>query len=187
MATKSRFDDALRYEGTLAMIDGYRVIVVSLEHKDRCFPVAPNGHPLVRTGYASIDEAKERVMEFRDAGRSPDVDSLPPSALPPNRRLPLEPVMDTVMRVDIQGIYVVLLGILVGGEPVEVDELRQDAGRHLVDRHRGVEASAGHRPRCERLHRCGRGHEVAAQGGAGQVALAGDQRGDAGDVGCGHR
>lgn len=115
---KSEPGNALRYEGTLAMIDGYRVIVVSLGHKDRCFPVAPNGHPLVRTGYGSIDEAKERVMKFRDARRSPDVESLPPSALPPNRRLPLEPVMDTIMRVEIQGIYVVLLGILVGGEPV---------------------------------------------------------------------
>jgi len=108
----------LRYEGTLAMADGYRVVVVSLNLKDRCFPVGPNGHPLARTGYASIDEAKTRVMEFRDAGHSPDVDRLPPSAMPPHRQLPLEPVMDTVMRVEIQGIYVVLLGIMLGGEPV---------------------------------------------------------------------
>lgn len=108
----------MRYEGTLAMVDGYRVIVVSLDLKDRCFPVGPNGHPLARTGYASIDEAKERVMHFRDSGLSPDVDRMPPSAMPPHRRLPLEPMMDTVMRVEIQGIYVNLLGIILGGEPV---------------------------------------------------------------------
>lgn len=108
----------LRYEGTLAMLDGYRVIVISVDMKDRCFPVGPNGHPLARTGYASIDEAKARVMEFRDAGHSPDVDRLPPSALPPQRRLPLEPLMDTVMRVEVRGIYVALLGIMLGGEGV---------------------------------------------------------------------
>lgn len=108
----------LRYEGTLAMADGYRVIVVSMNLKDRCFPVGPNGHPLARTGYASLDEAKARVVEFRDAGLSPDVDRLPPSAMPPHRRLPLEPLMDTVMRVEIRGIYVALLGILIGGEAV---------------------------------------------------------------------
>lgn len=108
----------LRYEGTLAMLDGYRVIVVSLDMKDRCFPVGPNGHPLARTGYASIDEAKAHVMEFRAAGLSPDADRLPPSALPPHRRLPLEPLMDTVMRVEIRGIYIALLGIMLGGEAV---------------------------------------------------------------------
>ena len=108
----------LRYEGTLAMADGYRVVVVSVDMKDRCFPVGPNGHPLARTGYASIDEAKAHVIEFRTAGRSPDADQLPPSAMPPHRRLPLEPMMDTVMRVEIRGIYIALLGLMLGGEAV---------------------------------------------------------------------
>jgi len=111
-------NDALLYEGTLALADDYRVIVISMNRKDRCFPVGPNGYPLARTGYTSIDEAKERIAAFRDEGRSPDVDLLPPSALPPHRRLPLEPMMDTVMRVEIQGIYIALLGIVLGGEPV---------------------------------------------------------------------
>lgn len=109
--------DTLRYEGTLNLAGAYRVMVISVGGRDRCFPVGPNGHPLSRTGYPSIDEAKRRIAEFRDAGRSPDVDRLPPSALPPQRRLPLEPLMDTVMRVEIQGIYVALLGIVLGGDP----------------------------------------------------------------------
>lgn len=107
-----------KYEGTLALADGYRVIVLSVANTDRCFPIGPNGHPLARTGYASIDEAKRHIAEFRAAGRSPDVDRLPPSALPPGRRLPLEPLMDTVMRVEISGIYVALLGIVLGGDAV---------------------------------------------------------------------
>lgn len=108
----------IHYAGTLSLVDGYRVIVVTVGRKDRCFPVGPNGHPLARTGYASIDEAKARIAEFRSAGRSPDVDRLPPTALPPERRLPFEPLMDTVMRVEIRGIYVALLGLLLGGEGV---------------------------------------------------------------------
>lgn len=110
--------DSLTYEGTLALAAGYRVIVIRMAGKDRCFPIGPNGHPLARTGYASIDEAKQRIAEFVEAGHSPDVDTLPPSALPPHRRLPLEPLMDTVMRVEIQGIYVALLGIVLGGDAV---------------------------------------------------------------------
>lgn len=109
-------DPVLRFEGTLALQDGYRVIVINVDGADRCFPVGPNGQPLVRTGYPSIDEAKRRIAEFRDAGLSPDVDHMPRSAMPPDRRLPLEPVMDTIMRVEIHGIYVALLGILLGGE-----------------------------------------------------------------------
>lgn len=109
--------EQLRYEGTLNLAGAYRVTVVSVDGHDRCFPVGPNGHPLARTGYPSIDEAKQRIAEFRAAGLSPDVDRLPPSALPPHRRLPLEPLMDTVMRVEIQGIYVALLGIVLGGDP----------------------------------------------------------------------
>ncbi len=108
----------LNYEGTLALADGYRVIVLSVGSVDRCYPIGPNGHPLARTGYPSIDEAKQRIAEFRAAGHSPDVDRLPPSALPPDRRLPLEPLMDTVMRVEIRGIYVALLGIVLGGDAV---------------------------------------------------------------------
>ncbi|HEX6927845.1 MAG TPA: hypothetical protein VF267_01250 [Gammaproteobacteria bacterium] len=111
-------ETVLFYEGTLALADGYRVIVISVDRKDRCFPIGPGGHPLARTGYPSIDEAKARIAAFRDTGRSPDADRLPPSALPPERRLPLEPLMDTVMRVEIQGIYVALLGIVLGGDPV---------------------------------------------------------------------
>lgn len=106
------------YEGALALRGGYSVIVIRVGGKDRCFPLGPNGHPLARTGYPSIDEAKERIADFRDAGRSPDVDRLPPTALPPARRLPLEPLMDTVMRVEIRGIYVALLGIVLGGDAV---------------------------------------------------------------------
>ncbi|HEX7029151.1 MAG TPA: hypothetical protein VF254_01000 [Gammaproteobacteria bacterium] len=109
---------SLSYEGTLALNGGYRVIVIGVSGKDRCFPVGPNGHPLARTGYPSIDEAKQRIAAFREAGRSPDVDRLPPTALPPERRLPLEPLMDTVMRVEIRGIYVALLGIVLGGDAV---------------------------------------------------------------------
>lgn len=110
--------EKLLHEGTLNLADGYRVIVVSVDGRDRCFPVGPNGHPLARTGYASIDEAKARIAEFRDAGLSPDLDRLPPSALPPHRRLPLEPLMDTVMRVEIRSVYVALLGIMLGGDAV---------------------------------------------------------------------
>lgn len=108
--------EELRYEGTLNLAGGYRVIVISVDGSDRCFPVGPNGHPLARTGYPSIDEAKQRIAGFQAAKRSPDIDRLPPSALPPHRRLPLEPLMDTVMRVEIQGIYVALLGIVLGGD-----------------------------------------------------------------------
>lgn len=108
----------LKFEGTLALEGGYRVIVVSVDGSDRCFPVGPNGHPLVRTGYPSIDEAKRRIAEFRDAGMSPDIDRMPRSAMPPDRRLALEPVMDTIMRVEIHGLYVALLGILLGGDAV---------------------------------------------------------------------
>ncbi|HEX7046510.1 MAG TPA: hypothetical protein VF275_02915 [Gammaproteobacteria bacterium] len=111
-------DNKINYEGTLALNDSYRVIVISIGNKDRCFPVGPSGHPLARTGYASIDEAKQRIAEFRAAGRSPDIDRLPPTALPPQRRLPLEPLMDTVMRVEIRGIYIALLGIVLGGDAV---------------------------------------------------------------------
>lgn len=105
------------FEGTLALPDGYRVIVLRIDGVDRCFPIGPNGHPLVRTGYGSIDAAKRRIAEFRAAGRGFEPGKLPPSALPPAEQLPLEPVMDTVMRVEIQGIYVALLGILLGGTP----------------------------------------------------------------------
>ena len=107
---------SLRFEGTLALEGGYRVIVISVNGSDRCFPVGPNGHPLARTGYGSIDEAKQRIDEFRRAGLSPDADRMPPSALPPEQRLPLEPVMDTIMRVEIHGLFVALLGILLGGD-----------------------------------------------------------------------
>lgn len=110
--------EKLTYEGTLSLPDGYRVIVIRAAGSDRCFPVGPNGHPLARTGYPSIDEAKQHIADFRTAGLPPDADSVPPSALPPHRRLPLEPLMDTVMRVEIQGIYVALLGILLGGDAV---------------------------------------------------------------------
>lgn len=106
----------LRFEGTLALEGGYRVIVISVDRSDRCFPVGPNGHPLARTGFGSIDEARRRIEEFRAAGLSPDADRMPPSALPPEQRLPLEPVMDTIMRVEIHGIFVALLGILLGGD-----------------------------------------------------------------------
>lgn len=108
----------IRYEGALNFADGYRVIVIQVNRNDRCFPIGPNGHPLSRTGYRSIDEAKQRISEFHAAGHSPDIDRLPPSALPPTERLPLEPMMDTVMRVEIRGIYVALLGIVLGGDPV---------------------------------------------------------------------
>lgn len=111
-------DIDITYEGTLALNGGYRVIVVRTGTTDRCFPVGPNGHPLARTGYPSIDEAKARITDFRAAGRSPDSDRLPPTALPPGRRQALEPMMDTVMRVEIRGIYVALLGIMLGGEAV---------------------------------------------------------------------
>lgn len=103
------------FEGSLTLYDGYRVIVIHCGGADRCFPVGPNGHPLVRTGFDSIDEAKRQIEAFQRAGLSPDADRMPPSALPPERRLPLEPVMDTVLRVEIRGIYVALLGILLGG------------------------------------------------------------------------
>lgn len=105
----------IQFEGTLALPDGYRVIVLRIDGIDRCFPIGPNGHPLVRTGYGSIDAAKHRIAGFRAAGRGVEPGKLPPSALPPSDRLPLEPVMDTVMRVEIHGIYIALLGILLGG------------------------------------------------------------------------
>ena len=106
------------YEGTLALAGGYRVIVISVDGTDRCFPMAPSGLPLARIGFPSIDQAKARMMEFRDSGLSVNADRLAPSALPPSKRLPLEPMMDTIMRVEIRGIYVVLLAILLGGEPM---------------------------------------------------------------------
>lgn len=112
------FNERLFYEGTLSLSEGYRVVVISLDGSERSFPVAPNGHPLARTGFTSIDQAKAQITAFRDAGKSPDIDRLAPSALPPDQRLPLEPLMDTVMRVEIRGIYIALLGILVGGEAV---------------------------------------------------------------------
>lgn len=111
-------NNKVNYVGTLALVESYRVMVISVDGKDRCFPVGPNGYPLARTGYASIDEAKQYIAEFRAAGLSPDSDRLPPSALPPHRQLPLEPLMDTVMRVEIRGVYVALLGIVLGGEAV---------------------------------------------------------------------
>lgn len=112
------FAKNITYEGSLALADGYRVIVVRAGGRDRCFPIGPNGHPLARTGYPSIDEARQLIDTFRDTARAPDTDRLPPSALPPERQQDLEPLMDTVMRVEIRGIYVALLGILLGGEPV---------------------------------------------------------------------
>ncbi len=110
-------ESELRYEGTLALQDGFRVIVISVAMIDRCFPVEPQGRPLARTGFPSIDRAKAFVQQRRSAGSLAMDDRLPPSALPPEQRLPLEPLMDVVMRVEIRGIYVVLLGILLGGEP----------------------------------------------------------------------
>lgn len=108
----------ISYEGSLGLPDGYRVIVVRVAGRDRCFPIGPNGHPLARTGYPSIDEARQLIETFRAAARAPDTGRLPPSALPPERQQDLEPLMDTVMRVEIRGIYVALLGILLGGDPV---------------------------------------------------------------------
>ncbi|MDX1455555.1 MAG: hypothetical protein R3217_08885 [Gammaproteobacteria bacterium] len=114
----TKYDKRLFYEGTLSLSGGYRVIVISLDSSERAFAIAPNGYPLARTGYPSIDSAKQQIAEFRDAGKSPDTDRLAPSALPPDQRLPLEPVMDTVMRVEIRGIFVALLGVLLGGDAV---------------------------------------------------------------------
>lgn len=110
--------ELLLYEGTLALAGGYRVIVISVNGTDRCFPMAPNGLPLARNGFPSIDQAKAKILDFRDSGLSVNANRLAPSALPPSERLPLEPMMDTIMRVEIRGIYVVLLGILLGGEPL---------------------------------------------------------------------
>ncbi len=106
----------LEYEGTLNVVGGYRVVSILIGNVIRCFALGPNGHPLTRTGFPSIDTARERIERYRDTDKSVDVDAVAPSALPPEQRVALEPIIDTVMRVEIQGIYVALLGLLLGGD-----------------------------------------------------------------------
>ena len=50
-------------------MNGYRVIVIRIAGTDRSFPVGPEGYPLARTGYPSIDEAKQRIADFRASSR----------------------------------------------------------------------------------------------------------------------
>lgn len=145
----------IHYEGTLGLAAGYRVIVLRLGSTSRCFPIGPHGHPLRRTGFASIDEARRHAAEVHASGTLPDFERLPPSALPPERQLPLEPVMDTILRVEIAGIYVALLGILLGGDAVMwILELParhgQRSTRAFRDETRAIEAYEG---LCEDLSR----------------------------------
>ena len=107
---------SLDYEGTLNIPGGYRVISVRVGNVQRCFAVGPNGHPLARTGFPSIDAAREKIEQFRSAETTIEADAVAPSALPPEEQAALEPLIDTVMRVEIQGIYVALLGLLLGGD-----------------------------------------------------------------------
>ncbi|HLU62432.1 MAG TPA: hypothetical protein VKZ99_08795 [Gammaproteobacteria bacterium] len=108
----------IHYEGTLALVGGYRVIALRVDNANRCFAIGPHGHPLFRTGFASIDEARRHAAEVQASGELNDPERLPPSAPPPQPRLRLEPVMDTILRVEIAGLYIALLGILLGGEAV---------------------------------------------------------------------
>ena len=107
---------SLDYEGTLNIHGGYRVMSVRVGDVQRCFALGPNGHPLARTGFPSIDSAREKIEQFRSTEKSVAVDAVAPSAMPPEQQVALEPLIDTVMRVEIQGIYVALLGLLLGGD-----------------------------------------------------------------------
>ncbi|MCG8433565.1 MAG: hypothetical protein MJA83_06005 [Gammaproteobacteria bacterium] len=109
---------SLEYEGTLNLPDGCRVVSVRVDNVQRCFALGANGHPLARNGYPSIDRAKEIIADHQHTGKTLDIETQAPSALPPEERVALEPLIDTVMYLEISGVYVALLGVLLGGEAV---------------------------------------------------------------------